>query len=106
MRSSQNNAEEFKKVVLPLVEKKELEIKLSEQEGVEITPRTPALFSFDPDASTLFLRHIPAGIKREELLAKLSPVAGFVALQMSRPLMSHNYDRLAWATFKSDHECE
>lgn len=89
-----------------MAEKKELEIILTEQEGVETSTRAPTLFSFDPDACTLFLKHIPANIKREELLAKLSSVAGFVALQMSRPLMNHNYDRLAWATFKSDHECE
>jgi hypothetical protein len=60
---------------------------------------------FDPDTNTVFLKYVSVNTQREEIFEKLKPIEGFLSLQMSRPIASKNYDRLAWAVFKSDHEC-
>ena len=106
MVAAQGYAEDFKNGPLCLAEKGELVIDLTGKDDVENSTDAASLFAFNPEVATLFLKHIPAEVKREDLLEKLTPLAGFVALQMSRPLMNHSFDRLAWATFKSEHESE
>ena len=106
MAAAQGFAEDFKNGPLSLAAKGELVIDLTGKEDGENSTDSAPLFSFDPEFATLFLKHIPAVVKREDLLEKLTPLGGFVALQMSRPLMNHSFDRLAWATFKSEHESE
>ena len=65
------------------------------------------LFSFDTDSHTLYLKQIPQEIKRAELLSTIkSNLPCFVHLSMSEPMRTHNFARLAWLNFETQHDCE
>lgn len=65
------------------------------------------LFSFDTDYLTLYLKYIPKHIKRVDLTSSLQKnLNGFVHLSMSEPMRNHDFERLAWATFSNENDCQ
>lgn len=65
------------------------------------------MFSFDTDYLTLYLKYIPKHIKRLDLTTSLqSNLNGFVHLSMSEPMRTAGFERLAWATFSNENDCQ
>jgi hypothetical protein len=54
----------------------------------------------------LYLKYIDVNVKRADLLSTLKgKLEGLVHLSMSEPMRNHEFKRLAWANFASEHDC-
>lgn len=80
---------------------------MNDKDGKEINLQKAPLFSFDTDYLTLYLKYIPKHIKRLDLTSSLQKnLNGFVHLSMSEPMRNHDFERLAWATFSNENDCQ
>lgn len=80
---------------------------LQDKDGKDLNLQKAPLFSFDTDFLTLYLKYIPKHIKRAELITCLQKnLNGVVHLSMSEPMRNHDFERLAWATFSNENDCQ
>ena len=53
------------------------------------------------------MKYIPKHIKRLDLCELLQKnLNGFVHLSMSEPMRNHDFERLAWANFSNESDCQ
>eukprot|EP00743_Colponemidia_sp_Colp-15_P007137 GILK01007702.1.p1 GENE.GILK01007702.1~~GILK01007702.1.p1 ORF type:complete len:695 (-),score=89.24 GILK01007702.1:132-2216(-) len=62
-------------------------------------------FAFDADTNTLFLRSIPAFISRWDVAKVVERSNGLIQLSLSEALRQHNFNRLAWAGYDNEENC-
>jgi hypothetical protein len=62
-------------------------------------------YSKKTTSMTLYLKSIPCGISRWDILNFVRDTPGFVALSMSEPLRLQNFIRYAWVSYDSEENC-
>ena len=63
-------------------------------------------FAFDANASTLYLKMVPAHVSRRELLEVAKTTPGFVSLSLSEPLRTQHFVRYAWISYDDETHCK